>query len=367
MRHFRKYWLLRVLFGVACCLPSGLRAEPVMVKDMTGRDIKLEGPAERIASIPIPLASTIIAIDGSTKKLVGMNPVAKSAIEQGILGRIFPEAKSISSAIAGANFMPNVEELASVKPDLVIQWGGRNDGIVKPLLNAGLNTMLVLYGTEERGREFMEVTAKAMGREDRIVPLIAWRKTVQSDIEAKLKAIPEDKKPRTLYLQSALNGLVAAGSGPSYMNFWAELGGGRNVAQDLNGAKPVSREQVAVWDPEVIFLNSFEEKLTVDFIYKDPILSMTRAAQAKRVYKMPLGGYRWDPPNQESPLTWMWVANLLQPDVAKYDLRGEMRKAYRVLYSYDLMDADIDDILHMKMQGTAAHYGQFMATARSAP
>ena len=66
---------------------------------------------------------------------------------------------------------------------------------------------------------------------------------------------------------------------------------------------------------------------------------------------MPLGGYRWDPPNQESPLTWMWTANLLHPEVFDYDLRAEMREAYRVLYDYELSDADIDEILWIEMQG----------------
>ena len=93
----------------------------------------------------------------------------------------------------------------------------------------------------------------------------------------------------------------------------------------------------------------------------DPILSLTNAAQNGRVYKMPLGGYRWDPPNQESPLTWMWTANLLHPDLFDYDLRAEMRAAYQVLYGHDLSDADIDEILWMDMQGGQANYAQFAA------
>ncbi|MEN3930199.1 ABC transporter substrate-binding protein [Microvirga sp. W0021] len=328
---------------------------------MIGRPVTLDKPAERIASIPIPLASTIIAIDGSTKKLVGMNPLAKSAIEEGILGQIFPEAKDISSAIAGTDFIPNVEELASVNPDLVIQWGDIGDGAMAPLLNAGLKAMFVTYGTEEQGRQFMRITAKAMNKEERINPLIDWREKVQSDIQEKTDKIANDQKPRTLYLQRALTGLIAVGPGQSYMDFWIRLGGGVNAAKDITGAKPVSPEQVAQWDPEVIFLNSFEGNLTTDFIYNDPVLSMTKAAKEKRVYKMPLGGYRWDPPNQESPLTWMWVANLLQPGVFKFDLRAEMQKAYKSLYGYDLTASDIDEVLWVKMQGSSKNYAIFKA------
>lgn len=348
--------------AIATCATTAVAAEPITFTDMTGRSVTLAKPAERIASIPIPLASTIIALDGSTKRLVGMNPLAKSAIEEGILGKIFPEAKAIPSDVTAPNFVPNVEALAATRPDLVIQWGNYGEGIVKPILNAGLTTMLVDYGTEAKGRQFMEVTARAMGRDDRIAPLVAWRATVEAEIAAKTAAIPAGKRPSVLYLARALESLNAGGAGPGvYNDFYIKLAGGRNAAEELTATKPVSKEQVAAWDPEVILLNSFEPKLTVAFVYQDPILSQTKAAKAKRVYKMPLGGYRWDPPNQESPLTWMWLANLLHPDVFRYDLRAEMRRAYGVLYGYTPTDADLDGILWMAQQGDAAYYAAFKA------
>ena len=357
---------LRSLFsigGLAVSLfASTALAGPITVTDMIGRTVTLPAPAERVASIPIPLASTIIALDGGTSRLVGMNPLAKSAIEEGILGRIFPEAKAIPSNVTAPNFVPNVEALAATRPDLVIQWGNYGEEIVKPILNAGLTTMLVDYGTEAKGRQFMEITARAMGRADRIAPLVAWRAEVEKDMAAKVAAIPEAKRPTVLYLARALEGLNAGGAGPAvYNDFSIKLAGGRNAAEELKATKPVSKEQIATWDPEVILLNSFEPKLTVDFVYNDPVLSLTRAAKAKRVYKMPLGGYRWDPPNQESPLSWMWLAKLLHPDVFAYDLRAEMKRAYQVLYGYVPTEADIDGILWMNQQGAATNYAAFKA------
>lgn len=111
----------------------------------------------------------------------------------------------------------------------------------------------------------------------------------------------------------------------------------------------------------VHLLNSFEPTLDLSRIYDDPILSLTKAAQNGKVYKMPLGGYRWDPPSQESPLAWMWLADLLHPDIFQYDLRAEMKKAYAMLYNYELSDADIDGILFMNMQAETTNYAQFKA------
>jgi iron complex transport system substrate-binding protein len=347
------------LAAALASLPAS--AQEVVFTDQAGREVRLPKPADRVVSIVIPMASTLIALDGSTSKLVGMNPTAKSAIMQGILGKMFPEAKDIPSDVTSPSFVPNVEALAAVNPELVIQWGNEGEDKVAPLLNAGLNTMLILYGTEDLTRGYMTMAAKAIGRPERIGELVGWRDRMEKEIEGKVASIPEDKKPRVLYLASALSGLSASGTKGNYTEWAIELTGGRNAAAELSGTVAINKEQIADWNPDVIFLNAFEADLNTDWVYKDPILSLTNAAQNHKVYKLPLGGYRWDPPSQESPLSWMWMANLLHPEIFHYDLRAEMKKAYKSLYNYDLADVDIDGILRIAMQGEAADYGQFKA------
>lgn len=337
-------------------------ADPITFKDHENRTVSLEVPAERIASIPIPMASTLIAIDGGTERLVGMNPRAKSAILEGILGKIFPEAKDIPSGITAPNFVPNVEELAATAPDLVIQWAGRGSDYVDPITNAGLNAMLISYGTEAKAREYMGMAAKAMGKPERSTGLDAWRSKVEADIAEKAMAIPAEKKPKVLYLLRAMETLTASGAKGNYNTWYIDLVGGVSASADVEGqGTTISPEQIAAWNPDVILLNSFEAALDARRIMNDPILSLTTAARENRVYKMPLGGYRWDPPSQESPLTWMWLANLLHPDVFAYDLRAEMKSAYRTLYGYDLSDEDIDGILWIDTQGEATNYAGFRA------
>lgn len=355
---------MRILSCLAVSVLAGgpVMADPIVFSDHEGREVTLTAPAQRIASIPIPMASTLIAIDGATDRLVGMNPTARTAILEGILGRIFPEARDIPADITAPNFIPNVEELARVNPDLVIQWAGRGPDYVDPITNAGLNLMTIMYGTEDRTREYMTMAATAMGRPERIEALIEWRAQVQADIEARTAGLADEDRPTVLYLLRAMENLRASGTADNYNAWYHILAGGRNAAEDMVGGwADVSVEQVAAWNPDVIFLNSFEPELTIDRVLDDPILSLTDAAQNGRVYVMPLGGYRWDPPNQESPLTWMWTAELLHPELFDYDLREEMRTAYRVLYDYELSEADIDEILRIDMQGGQAHYAQFAA------
>ncbi len=361
MNRLQMHGLAGAVALTALLSPMLANAQEINFTDQEGREVHLAQPAERIVTIPMPMASTVIALDGGTQSLVGLNPVSKTAIMEGILGKIFPEARDVTDKVTAANFVPNVEELAAVNPDLVIQWGGRGGDLVDPITNAGMNAMLILYGTEERTREYMSMTATALGKPERIDALVAWRDRVQQDIEAKVSGIADADKPSVLYLGRALSDLTASGSGNSYNNWYINLVGGQNAAAELEGTKPVNKEQIAEWNPDVILLNAFEPDLGVEWVYNDPILSLTDAAKNHKVYKMPLGGYRWDPPNQESPLTWMWLANLVQPDVFDYDLRAEMKSAYETIYGYQLSEADIDGVLWMDMQGDAAGYDRFKA------
>ena len=64
--------------------------------------------ADRMASIWVTMASTIIAVDGGTSKLFGMKPTAKGAIVDVCPERSFPEARDIPSDITAPNFIPNI-------------------------------------------------------------------------------------------------------------------------------------------------------------------------------------------------------------------------------------------------------------------
>ncbi|QEE43536.1 ABC transporter substrate-binding protein (plasmid) [Rhizobium sp. WL3] len=353
---------LAIAVALVIVQPIAASADPITIIDHEERTVTLARPAERIASIPIPIASTIIAMDGGTSKLVGMNPTAKSAIVEGVLGKIFPKAKDIPSDITAPNFIPNVEELATTNPDLVIQWADRGPDLVDPIVNAGLTALLISYGTEEKTKQYQAMVATAMGNPERAEMINGWRDQVVAEMAAKSKDIPAEQKPKILYLGRALEALTASGDKGNYNAFYINLVGATSASADVAGqGTTISPEQIAEWNPDVILLNSFEAKLGLERVYDDPILSLTKAAQKKRVYKLPLGGYRWDPPNQESPLTWMWLANLIHPDIFQYDLRGEMRQAYKMLYNYDLTGEDIDSILWVGMQGDATNYAQFKA------
>jgi iron complex transport system substrate-binding protein len=360
--------MLKLIAPAAAVVSLALISVPasaqLAVKDMTGRPLNLTKPAERIVTLPQPAPAILIALDGSTRRLVGMHSASKDAVINSVLGQFFPEAKSIpSDIVAGASpsgFAPNVEAIAGLKPDLVIQWGNRGPDLVQPLENAGIRTGLILYGNEQQARDMIAFVGEAIGKTAKVAELNAWRDKTADTIKAKVASLPADRKPKVLYLLRSKDGFTVSGSG-TYNDYYINLTGGVNAAAEIAGQKPVNAEQIAAWNPDVILLNNFEDPLDLKGILDDPILKLTKAATGKRVYKMPMGGYRWDPPSQESPLTWMWLAQLLHPDLFSFDLRAEIKGWYPKLYSKTPTEAQIDDILHTVINKDAAGYEKFAA------
>lgn len=345
--------------------PTPLFADPVTFKDVTGAEVTLPGPAKRIVTLPQPAAATVIAVDGTSEHVVGMNPGSRKAFETGLLKKMFSDASSIESGIVaegGNGWMPNVEAIAALKPDLVIQWGGRGDELVAPLRNAGIPVALMVGGgnggTEELARENIRLVASILGKQDRADALFKWRDEVIDEIKATLATHPGAAKPKILHLRSSKGKFTATGE-KSYQNFFITLVGGENVGAGLGVQAEVNAEQIAAWNPDLIMLTAHEADAGRETILDDAILSQTAAAKAGRVYKTPNGGYVWDSASHESPFTWMWLANLAHPDLFHFDLRAEVKSGFERLYNYAPTQEEIDTVLKLDLNASAANYAQF--------
>ena len=362
---FGKASLLKSLAAAAATTmlyASFATAEPIVITDQRDRTITLDGEVERVVTIPIPAASVFIAVDGGTDRLVGMHQLSKTAIKGRILERFYPDSLAIPSNITGKgfSFVPNVEELLALEPDLVFQWGHLNDDIIDPLVNAGLEVALIRIGKEEFTRKWLTMMGAVTGRSDKAVAMIDWRDEVMAEVRAATADIAEEDRPRTLYFMNYLSKLRVAG-GKSYNNFYIDLAGGKNVADDLGMFAEVGIEQILEWDPEVILLNGFEAKLSPQDIYDNELLADLSAVKNRRVYRMPLGGYRWDPPNQESPLTWLWLSMVLHPEKFDWDMAARINDSYEFIYGQSVNADDVANILRMDMNADAANYDIFVA------
>jgi iron complex transport system substrate-binding protein len=320
--------------------------------DQTKMKVSLDNEVKKVVTIPIPLASLSISVDKNISRLSSINPVAKEAIDKGILHDIFPDCSSLSTKGIGSNFVPNIEELLKLNPDLVFQWAHYGQNTIEPLKQVGLKVALLKYGEEELIQEWFEILGKAYNKEKRVDAILKYRQSVKNRLKNLTKDIKN--KPKVLYFLRVKQSLRVAGEG-SFNNYSINLSGGKNI-KGFKSFKELGIEEILKYNPDVILLNNFESNLDLKEIYNHPLLSFTKAVKEKRVYKIPLGGTRWDPPGQESPLMWLWLFKLLHPDLAVFNLEKELQKAYKLLYDYDLNEDQMKTILHFNINKKSKYY-----------
>lgn len=340
------------------------RASAADITDQRGHTIHLDKPAERTVFLPIPAAATYIAIDGTERHIVGMNPYSASAMREGILGKMFPDAAGISTNVVmgggdANNFTPNVESILAMRPDVVFQWARASTDVIGVLDRAGLAVLGMRAGSQEDFAAYVAMMGEVSGKGERAASLVQRQQDVRSRIETAMADVQAQQRPRVMYLNRAAQMLRVSGKG-TYNDFYVRLTGGQNVAADLRAVSTVTIEQILTWNPQVILLGNFDATMPAD-IYGDPRWQGVDAVKAHRVYRMPLGGYRWDPPSQESALTWIWLAGLLQPERAQEDLRAAMRDWYTFLYGHALTDSEIDGILFAAQNRASAGYERYLA------
>jgi iron complex transport system substrate-binding protein len=340
---------------------GGSTSAGISFRDQQGKMVTFDQPVTRVVTIPMPAASLLVAVDGGADHLAAMHNASWVAMRDGILGKIFPRALELPHEIATQDFTPNVESIRALNPDVVIQWSDAQ--LVAPLENAGLKVIgLVNNGQQEDVDAWIAMFAAMLGKPERATEIKEHSDRELAEVK-KLAAGRNGTGPSILYFNRFSGGLKVAAA-KTYNDFYIKLVGGTNPATGEDalpgtGMVGLDVEQVLRWDPEVILLGNFDDAMPQD-VYSDPVWKDVAAVRSKRVYKVPLGGYRWDPPGQESPLMWHWLSDITFPQ-QQSTLRGKIADYYRMLYNYRPTAADMDRILWTEQNRQSADYQQFNA------
>ena len=178
----------------------------------------------------------------------------------------------------------------------------------------------------------LTVVGELLNKEEKAQSFIDCYKDIYKYITSKSDEIKNKEKQKVLYLRSS--DLKVQGN-DNFMKEVLEICGAENVAADVDST--VTMEEVLKMDPDIIFLSDFDE-FTPEDLYENKIdgqdWSNVSAVKNRRVYKTPLGVYRFDAPGVETPLMMLWMGKIISPDVfTEYEIDKSF-KSYNVAYSY---------------------------------
>jgi iron complex transport system substrate-binding protein len=352
--------VLLSLFLLAVFFPAaGLAKDTFTIKDTAGREVDIPLNLKRIVTAPVVMPNLIFAVEGSGDKLVGMHPMSKSAWKNSILKVMAPGMAGASTGFIRGGFKMNIEEVLKLKPDLVFQVSFE-PGDIEQLTKLGIPVIAThekMKSLDDYLVKHITLVGKVLRKEKRADELINDFNTAKKTIQAKVASIPEKDRPKGLILFN-VEKLLATGTG-SFANFWLSSTGAENVARELKTSPrgiSVNMEQILLWNPEVIYITNFCPTQPDD-LYQNKLpgqdWSEVSAVKNRRVYKIPLGEYRWYPPSGDSSLMLKWMAKKNHPRLfADYDMRGEIRRHFKKIYNYPITEAQIDRVLNPLATGS---------------
>ena len=299
---------------------------PVTVTDQAGREVTLDAPAEKIVSCYYLVTASLLTL-GQKDKIVGIEMKANSRELYKLCAPEFLELPGV-----GSGKETNIEAIAALEPDLVLLPKKQLEA-VETLAGLGIPTAVVEPETYGAFNELIAMLGALCGCEDKAAALTAY----YDGVVERVTALTRDVEKPSVYLCGEASYLRAC-TGGMYQREMIEMAGGICVSAELEGARwaDISAEQLAAWDPEVIFSVSYAE-YALDDIRNDAALSGLKAVKGDRLYTVPSEIEAWDYPQPSSILGLLWMAHILHPElVSREDYVKEAQDFYQKYFGIEV-------------------------------
>lgn len=304
---------------------------PVTVTDQAGREVTLDAPAEKIVSCYYLVTASLLTL-GQKDKIVGIEMKANSRELYKLCAPEFLDLPGV-----GSGKETNIEAIAALEPDLVLLPKKQLEA-AETLAGLGIPTAVVEPETYEAFNGLIAMLGALCGCEEEAGALTAYYDSVVE----RVTALTKDVERPAVYLAGEASYLRTCAGG-MYQREMIEMAGGTCVSQDIEGRSwaDVSAEQLAAWDPEVIFSVSYAEYALED-IRKDAALSGLRAVKGDKLYTVPSEIEAWDYPQPSSILGLLWMAHILHPElVSREEYVQEAQDFYQTYFGLEVTEEQL--------------------------
>ncbi|WP_455649939.1 ABC transporter substrate-binding protein [Enterocloster citroniae] len=340
---------------------------PKTITDHAGNQVEIPAQVNRVVVTDIlPLPSIITVFLGSGEKIVGMNPASMSAAKTGLLGELFPDILNASTDFMNGSDI-NMEELMKLEPDVVFYNAGSKE-MGEALTSAGFAAVAVSvnkwdYDSIETYDHWVELLSQIFPEKgDTADKVSQYSQKVYKDIQKRVSGLKKEEQKNILFLFNYSDTTMITSGKKFFGQFWCDAVGGRNAAEGVaaeNSNAVINMEQVYEWNPDVIFITNFTpvqpEDLFENAVGQDD-WSPVKAVQDGHVYKLPLGTYRSYTPSTDTPMTLLWMAKQVYPDLFEdVDITKEVKDYYQAMYGVKLSDEQVERMYHPGRDAAAGY------------
>ncbi len=312
---------------------KGHDGETVTVVDQLGRTVTVPKNIRRVAALHHFGGKVVFAL-GAQDLLVDQ---ALYHRENQAMAKVNPSFAAKPKLIQGHDL--NYEELVALRPDIAIAYTSFDPSNMQQLEDAGIKVIAIRGETLEESFAGVRLVAKVLGREQRGEEYIADCRKLVALVKERTDTIPPEKRLKVMF--SGPENIYSAATGQMLQNTLLETAGGCNVAAALSGFwASVSPEQIAAWNPDVIFLGSSLDAYGAAALAGNQQFRTVNAIKNRRIYVFPSNIGWWDYPAPHCVLGLVWTAKTLYPerfrDVDMVKVADEFYRKY-LGYSFTAM------------------------------
>lgn len=310
--------------------------------DSAGRTVELPAAIDRVA-VSGPLAQ-IVLFALCPDKLVGIASKWDATAEQYLKTEYYD--LPVLGQLYGGKGELNLETLLNSGAQVVIDVGEPKKTMVEDLDAL----------QEQTGIPFVHITARTAAMGDayrKLGELLDMAEEAEvlaaycDRVYARTVEIADSVEKKNLLYITGDQGLNVIARGSYHAEVIDLLSNNLAVVESPSSkgtGNEVDMEQILLWNPDVILFAPDSIYATV----KDmPEWQTVTAIQSGEYYEVPFGPYNWlgFPPSVQRYLGMMWMAQLLYPGAAQYDLYGAVAEYYQLFYHCELTFEQFDALV----------------------
>ncbi len=314
----------------------------VVFTDSAGREVEVPANITKVA-ISGPMAQ-IYVFALAPDKLAGIAEEWDATAEE-FLATEYYNLPLLGQLYGGKGEM-NLETLLASGAEVVIDVGEPKKTIVEDLdalqQQTGVPFVHITATTSTMDEAYRRL-GELLNMPDEAEELAAFC----DDVYSRMQQISEDVTKTKLLYCLGDKGLSVMANSSYHAGVIDMLSDNVAVVEDPSSkgsGNEVDMEQILLWNPDVIL---FAPDSIYSTVAEDKAWQKVNAISSGKYYEVPSAPYNWMgfPPSVQRCLGMLWMAKLLYPDAAQYDLYEEVTKCYKLIYHCDITREQYDALV----------------------
>lgn len=322
-----------------------------IITDSAGREVEIPSEITKIAPSG-PLAQ-IVLYTVSPDKLAGLAADFSNEAKQYIDEKYWGLPKF--GQFYGKNASLNMEALIAEAPDVIIDIGEAKKTVKEDMdaLQEQLNIPVIFVeATLPTMADAYEMLGDITGEKEQAGKLADYCRAEIGKADQNAAAIA-DADRKSVYFGLGEDGLHTNAKGSIHADVIDRIGAVNAAdveAVSSGGGSEVSFEQVLLWNPDLIIVDS--QKL-YDTLTADPMWQELDAVKNGKIFKIPTAPYSFmsSPPSVNRMIGIEWLSSLVYPEIYTSDIREEVKNFYQLFYHIDVTDEKLEVILKGAVSG----------------